>query len=204
MSKRVYDFVLAVVGVLVLSPLLLLLALVVKCSDGGPIFFRQSRVGRGGCPFNMLKFRSMIVGADKRGLQVTQAGDPRITRVGRWLRKSKLDELPQLFNVLAGEMSLVGPRPEVPRYVALYTAEQRRVLELQPGITDPASLQFRDEEELLKQASDVEAFYIAHCLPEKLRVNLAYAARANRLTDTGVLLRTVFTCARPAASAPRA
>ena len=158
--KRSLDLLFSITGLLALSPLLLLIILVIKFSDGGPVFFRQVRVGQGGRKFRIWKFRTMIVNAEKLGLSVTRDGDPRVTPVGRLLRKSKLDELPQLLNVLAGEMSLVGPRPEVPRYVEQYSPEQRRILELKPGITDLAILEFSHEEDLLRSRPDVERFYI--------------------------------------------
>ncbi len=154
MAKRAFDLFFSVVGLLVLSPVLLLVAIAVKLSSRGPVLFRQQRVGLGGERFWMLKFRSMVENAEDLGLGVTRDGDPRITAVGRFLRKTKLDELPQLWNVLVGEMSFVGPRPEVPRYVAQYTPEQRRVLELKPGITDLATLEFRKEEEILRQKAE--------------------------------------------------
>ena len=175
-----------------LAPLALVIALVIKVDDGGRVFFRQERVGRGGRLFRMWKFRSMVPDAPKLGLFVTAGHDPRITRVGRWLRRLKLDELPQLVNVLTGEMSLVGPRPEVPRYVAIYSAADRRVLEYRPGITDPATLEFRNEEDLLAGATDVEAFYIAHCVPRKIELNLRYVAEATLWGDTVIILRTVL------------
>lgn len=192
MAKRAFDLFFSVLGLLVLSPLLLLLALLVKLSDGGPVFYRQQRVGQGGRLFAILKFRSMVVNAEKMGLSVTKDGDPRITQIGRFLRKTKLDELPQLWNVLRGEMSFVGPRPEVPRYVAHYTAEQRRVLALKPGITDLATLEFRNEEELLRTAGDTEKFYLEYCVPRKIELNLAYARQANLWEDVKIILRTLF------------
>lgn len=192
MAKRLYDIFFAVLGLALFWPLLLVLSLLVKLSDGGPVFFRQERVGRGGVPFKIWKFRSMVVNAERIGLGVTRGGDPRVTRVGRFLRRFKLDELPQLFNVLVGEMSFVGPRPEVPKYVGLYTSEQREILKLRPGITDLATLQFRDEEELLRSAEDTEAFYIEHCVPEKIRLNLLYAGKANLWQDTRIILQTIF------------
>ncbi len=173
-AKRVFDVVCAAIGLLVLSPLGLVLALGVKLADGGPIFYRQTRIGQFGRPFRIWKFRSMVINADKLGVPLTRDQDPRITRIGRFLRKTKLDELPQLWNVLVGDMSLVGPRPEVPRYVELYTPEQREVLNSKPGITDLATMMFRDEEALLQGATDVEQFYIQHCLPKKIELNLKY------------------------------
>jgi lipopolysaccharide/colanic/teichoic acid biosynthesis glycosyltransferase len=150
MAKCAFDLFFSVAGLLVLSPLLLLLAIAVKLSSRGPVLFRHRRIGQGGRPFDIVKFRSMVVNAENVGRSITPEGDPRITRMGRALRKAKLDELPQLWNVLVGDMSFVGPRPEVPRYVEKYTAEQRRVLALKPGITDLATLEFRNEEEMLR------------------------------------------------------
>lgn len=191
-AKRIYDVVLSAAGLLVLTPLLLIITLLVKLSDGGPVFFRQQRVGKGGRLFSIWKFRTMVVNADQLGRSVTAGNDPRITPVGRWLRKTKCDELPQLWNVLRGDMSFVGPRPEVPRYVAFYTAEQRKVLELKPGITDLATLHFRNEEELLSRATDVETFYVQDCIPRKIQLNLLYASRASVWEDTKIILRTVL------------
>lgn len=191
-AKRVYDLGFSALGIVALAPLALLIAFAIKVDDGGRVFFRQERVGRGGLPFRMWKFRSMVPDASKLGLSVTAGHDPRITRVGRWLRRCKLDELPQLVNVLTGEMSLVGPRPEVPRYVAIYSTADRRVLQYRPGITDPATLEFRNEEDLLAGATDVEAFYIAHCVPRKIELNLRYVEVASLWGDTVIILRTVF------------
>lgn len=189
-SKRLFDLLATTAGLLVIWPLFLGIALAIKLDDGGPVFFRHERVGRKGQPFRMWKFRSMRVDAPRLGGPLTVAGDPRITRVGRWLRRSKLDELPQLLNVLAGDMSLVGPRPEVARYVEMYDEAQRRVLELTPGITDPASIRYRDEENVLAAASDPEAAYVGQIMPEKIRINLEHAANANLLRDLGVILAT--------------
>jgi len=178
---------------LLLAPLLLLATVAVKLSSPGPILFRQERVGRGGRRFLLLKFRSMRIGAESQGALVTGSGDARVTPVGRWLRRTKLDELPQLWNVVRGDMSLVGPRPEVPRYVAHYTAGQRRVLEVRPGITDPATLAFRNEEQLLGSVpvDQRESFYINEILPRKLEINLEYLAKDGVAQDLAVLLRTV-------------
>lgn len=198
-AKRFYDLAFATVGLVVLSLSLLLIAVAVKLGDGGPVFFHQKRVGYRGRPFSIMKFRSMSVGAENQGPKVTRVGDARITRVGKILRRFKLDELPQLWNVLKGEMSFVGPRPEVPRYVDQYTEKQRRVLELKPGITDPATLAFRDEGELLRGVSDVEAFYVEYCMPRKIELNLDYSQRANLWNDTKIIFATVLPfCRRPA------
>lgn len=189
-TKRAFDLFWTVPGLLVLAPLFLLVAVWILLDDGGPVFFQQERVGLGGRPFRMWKFRTMVVDAEKLGRQITVGRDPRITRVGYQLRKFKLDELPQLLNVLKGEMSLVGPRPEVSRYVGLYTEEQRCVLDLIPGITDPASIQYRDESLLLAQAVDPEQFYVTIVMPDKIRINLKYAERATVWSDFGVILQT--------------
>ena len=189
LAKRSLDVVASAAGLLLLAPVLAAVALVVR--RDGPVLFRQERVGRGGRTFRIWKFRTMVPGAEARGAALTVGGDPRITRVGAWLRRTKLDELPQLLNVLRGEMTLVGPRPEVPRYVALYTPEQRRVLELVPGITDPASVRYRDEAGELALAADPQRHYIDVVLPDKIRLNLAYAARATIASDLRILLATL-------------
>jgi lipopolysaccharide/colanic/teichoic acid biosynthesis glycosyltransferase len=191
MRKRLFDAFFAGCGLIVLSPVLLILALLVKTGDGGPVFFRQQRVGQGGRLFWIIKFRSMILNAELWGLSVTKDGDPRITPVGCFMRRTKLDELPQLWNVLRGDMSLVGPRPEVPRYVAAYTEAQRRVLSLKPGITDLATLAFRNEEALLRAAPDTEKFYQDFCVPRKIELNLAYAETANVWNDARIILQTL-------------
>lgn len=191
MAKRAYDVILSGLGLLLVWPLLLFLGLNIRIFDGSPVLFRQTRVGRRGRLFQILKFRTMRTNTERLGASVTQAGDPRVTSVGRWLRKSKLDELPQLWNVFKGEMSLVGPRPEVPQYVARYNAEQQRVLELKPGITDLATLLYRNEEELLRGKTDVERAYLEEIMPRKIQLNLAYAAGASLREDTKVILRTL-------------
>lgn len=187
---RLLDVIASATGLLVLSPLLLVIAVLVKFQDGGPILYRALRVGRHGVPFRLYKFRTMVAGADKRGPAVTAAGDARVTRFGRFMRRHKLDELPQLINVLVGQMSLVGPRPEDPRYVALYTDEQRRVLDVRPGITSAASLAYRDEESVLS-GDDWESVYRTQVMPAKLALDLAYIARRTVFTDIGLILRTV-------------
>lgn len=188
---RAFDFLAALLGLVVLSPALMLVALLVKLEDRGPVFYRQVRVGRGGVPFRIWKFRTMAVDADRKGGAITVGADPRITRVGARLRRWKLDELPQLLNVVAGDMGLVGPRPEVPRYVALYTEAQRKVLDLRPGITDLASIAYRDENDLLAAQPDPEAHYIGAVLPDKIRINLAYAGRASLWRNLKVIFATL-------------
>ncbi len=191
MPKRLFDLFWSALGLALLSPLLLLVALAVKAEDGGPVFFRQVRIGRGGRPFGIWKFRTMVVDAERQGRSITVGQDPRITRIGRRLRATKLDEIPQLLNVLVGEMSLVGPRPEVPRYVDLYTESQRAILALRPGITDLASIKYRNESELLAEAENPDETYIQVLLPDKIRINLDYAVRANLRTDFLVILATL-------------
>jgi lipopolysaccharide/colanic/teichoic acid biosynthesis glycosyltransferase len=189
MLKRLVDILASAIGLIVLSPLLLILALAVKVTSPGPILYRATRVGRGGATFKLLKFRSMVINADKIGPAVTGAADPRITSVGRLLRRTKLDELPQLLNVLRGEMSLVGPRPEDPKYVALYTEAQRRVLDVRPGITSPASVTYRDEEGMLT-GDHWEQYYIDTVMPAKLAIDLEYARNASVIRDIQVIWRT--------------
>lgn len=192
MAKRLFDIVCAGLGLLILSPLLLSLALWIKWDSPGPVLFRQERVGRFGKPFYIHKFRSMRVDAPTLGPQITVGEDPRITRSGRVLRAAKLDELPQLWDVLRGAMSLVGPRPEVPRYVALYTPAQRElVLSVRPGITDPASLQFRNESEVLARAVDPEREYAEVILPAKLKLAGEYVRQASLWTDIRLILATL-------------
>jgi lipopolysaccharide/colanic/teichoic acid biosynthesis glycosyltransferase len=190
-SKRCFDLFWAGLGLAVLWLPLLVIAALVKAQDGGPVFFRQLRVGHRGRLFRLWKYRTMVVDATDRGLELTVAPDARVTPIGAWLRRLKLDELPQLLNVLAGDMSLVGPRPEVPRYVALYSAAQRRVLDLVPGMTDEASLRYRDESALLAERPDPEHVYIYVIMPNKIRLSLAYAARATRWSDLLVILATL-------------
>ena len=190
-GKRAFDVAASALGLVLLSPLLAVVAIAVMLDSPGPVFFRQERVGRAGAPFRMWKFRTMIADAERRGGALTVGQDPRITPVGRALRRYKLDELPQLLNVLAGEMSLVGPRPEVAKYVAGYTEAERRVLELVPGVTDPASLEYRDEATLLAGHADPERAYIEDIAPHKIRLNLEYAERATIRSDVGIILRTI-------------
>jgi lipopolysaccharide/colanic/teichoic acid biosynthesis glycosyltransferase len=194
-AKRVMDVCGSLAGLVVLAPLFVLVGIAIAV-DGwegwsGSVLFAQERVGLRGSRFRMWKFRTMVADAERRGAQLTVGADPRITRVGRWLRRLKLDELPQLFNVLRGEMSLVGPRPEVPRFVALYTEAQRAVLELVPGITDPASIRYRDEASELAHAADPERCYIEEIMPEKIHLNLEYAKIATPWTDLLVVLSTI-------------
>jgi lipopolysaccharide/colanic/teichoic acid biosynthesis glycosyltransferase len=192
MLKRIFDLVLSAIGLLLSMPIMIPIAIWIKIDSSGSIFFRQTRVGQFGKEFKIYKFRTMITQAEKIGAQITIGKDPRITRSGEFLRKYKLDEIPQLINVLKGEMSFVGPRPEVPRYVALYSQEQHQVLNISPGITDLASLQFRNENEILAQAKDPEAFYIHEVMPHKIQLNLKYVAVANLITDIRIIIATIL------------
>jgi len=190
-AKRAFDLLVAGCALALLSPLMLAIALWVRLDSPGPVLFRQQRVGRHGVPFRIRKFRTMVQGA--AGLPLTVGADPRITRAGAFLRRHRLDELPQLIDVLQGTMSLVGPRPEVPRYVALYPGALReRALAVRPGLTDPASLSHLDEAARLAAAADPEREYVEHILPAKLQQAVAYAERATLATDIAVLARTAL------------
>jgi lipopolysaccharide/colanic/teichoic acid biosynthesis glycosyltransferase len=190
MAKRAFDLLVATAALLLLAPLLLGVALLIKLDSPGPVFFRQERVGRFGVPFRIHKFRTMRAGA--AGLAITVGADPRITRAGTFLRRTRLDELPQFIDVLQGTMSLVGPRPEVPRYVALYPpALRERALAVRPGITDPVSLDYIDEAALLAAAADPEREYVERILPVKVQRAADYAEQASLATDMAVLWRTV-------------
>lgn len=191
MLKRSFDFVAAFGGLVCLAPLFLVIALVIKVSSPGPVFYRGKRVGRYGKPFAIYKFRTMVVDADKQGPGITAAEDNRVTPVGKVLRRYKLDEFPQLLNVVKGEMSLVGPRPEDPRYVALYTPEQRAILNYRPGITSPASIQYRDEEGLLVEGG-WEKKYVEEIMPAKLKVDLEYVENSSLRRDIEVIFQTLL------------
>lgn len=171
---RFFDILLSVIGLLLFSPLLILIYIIIRCGSRGPGFYKQNRIGKGGVPFRLIKFRTMRIGSDKGRLITVGGRDTRITKVGYYLRKYKLDELPQLWNVLKGDMSLVGPRPEVEKYVRLYTPEQLVVLNIRPGITDYASIAFSNENEILGKAENPERMYIEEIMPRKINYNLKY------------------------------
>lgn len=197
MSKRLFDGCLASVGLLMLAPFFLITALLIKLDSPGPVFYRQVRVGRHGQLFRIHKFRTMQHTDAATGLQITVAGDVRITRTGQWLRSSKLDELPQLIDVWQGHMSLVGPRPEVPRYVAHYPAALRdKVLSVRPGITDTASIEYRDESAVLASAADPEHAYIHEVLPHKLALSARYVDEASLWLDMQLIWRTLVAIVR--------
>jgi len=189
--KRSFDLILSLLGLIVLAPPLAALALLIKLDSPGPVFYRGVRAGRFGKPFRIFKFRTMVMNADKIGGPSSAADDPRITRVGQFLRRYKLDELPQLLNVAKGEMSLVGPRPEVLQEVLLYTEEEKRLLEVRPGITDWASIRFRNEGEILRGSADPHAAYREKIRPEKIRLGLEYVERRSFLTDCKIIASTL-------------
>jgi lipopolysaccharide/colanic/teichoic acid biosynthesis glycosyltransferase len=191
-AKRILDFIISVAALALLWPLLAVLAVWIKLDSPGPVLYRGRRVGKEGQPFHMYKFRTMVLGAESQGPAVTYRDDPRITRAGRFLRRTKLDELPQLFNVVKGEMSMVGPRPEDPKYVVLYTPEQRHVLSVKPGITGPTQLRYRHEASLL-EGSSVDEEYVSRLMPEKLKLDLEYVRNRSLMQDLRLLWRTGIT-----------
>ena len=191
--KRIFDLLMSGLGLIVLSPLFLILAVWIRLDSPGPVFYRQVRVGRYNKDFRIFKFRSMRVGADKGSLITIGGRDPRITRSGYFIRKFKLDELPQLINVFIGDMSLVGPRPEVRHYVDYWTPEQMQVLDVRPGITDPASIKYRNENELMEQAEDPERYYIDVIMQEKIRLYLEYVRNHSFWGDIGLIFKTFWT-----------
>jgi lipopolysaccharide/colanic/teichoic acid biosynthesis glycosyltransferase len=191
--KRAFDIIASGLGLIVLSPLFLLLAIWIKLDSKGPVFFRQVRVGYKNKDFRIFKFRSMRVGADKGSLVTIGGHDPRVTKSGYFIRKFKFDELPQLINVFVGDMSLVGPRPEVRHYVDYWTSEQMHVLDVRPGITDPASIKFRNENELMEKAEDPEKYYIEVIMQEKIRLYLEYVKDHSFWGDIGLIFKTFWT-----------
>ena len=190
--KRLFDILLSGIGLLIISPLLLIVAIWIKLDSPGPIFYRQVRVGRYNKDFRIFKFSSMRIGSDKGSLVTIGGRDPRITRSGYFIRKFKIDELPQLINVFVGDMSLVGPRPEVRHYVNYWTEEQMHVLDVRPGITDPASIKFRNENELLAQAEDPEKYYIEVIMQDKIKLYLEYVANHNLWYDIKLIFQTFW------------
>lgn len=189
--KRAIDLTLATTGLVVLSPVMGAIALLIRMTSPGPVLFRQTRVGRNFTPFDILKFRTMVVNAAELGGSLTAAGDPRVTPIGRWLRATKLDELPQLLNVLRGDMSFVGPRPEMAEYVERYRDDYRVLLSVRPGITDPASIAYKNESELLALAANPERAYVEEILPAKIDISREYLARATPFSDLRVIVETL-------------
>ena len=193
---RFFDFILSLVGLVVLAPIFIVLAIWIKIDSKGSVFYKQVRVGQNGIDFGLFKFRSMVVDADKKGLITVGGRDPRITRSGYFIRKYKFDELPQLINVLLGDMSLVGPRPEVRKYVELYTDEQQKVLSVKPGITDYASIEYMDENEILGKSNDPEKTYIEEIMPEKIKYNMKYINNKNLFEYFKIIFLTVLKIVR--------
>lgn len=191
--KRLFDIIASGLGLLILSPLFLVVSIWIKCDSKGPVFYRQVRVGRNNKDFRIFKFRSMRLGSDKGSLVTIGGRDPRVTRSGYYIRKFKIDELPQLINVFIGDMSLVGPRPEVRHYVNFWTPEQMRVLDVRPGITDPASIKFRNENELMEKADDPEKYYIEVIMQEKIKLYLEYVENYSFINDIGLIFKTFWT-----------
>ena len=190
--KRIFDVIASGLGLIVLSPLFIILAIWIKLDSKGPVFYRQVRVGYKNKDFRIFKFRSMRVGADKGSLVTIGGHDPRVTRSGYFIRKFKFDELPQLINVFLGDMSLVGPRPEVRHYVDYWTPEQMHVLDVRPGITDPASIKFRNENELMEKAEDPEKYYIEVIMQEKIKLYLEYVEKHSFFYDLGLIFKTFW------------
>lgn len=191
--KRLFDITASGLGLLILSPLFLVIAIWIKCDSKGPVFYRQVRVGKDNEDFRIFKFRSMRLGSDKGSLVTIGGRDPRVTRSGYYIRKFKIDELPQLINVFIGDMSLVGPRPEVRHYVNYWTPEQMHVLDVRPGITDPASIKFRNENELMEKADDPEKYYIEVIMQEKIKLYLEYVDNHSFLNDIKLIFKTFWT-----------
>jgi len=196
MLKRAFDFVSSLLGLIVVSPVLMTIAILIKKEDGGRVFYRGVRIGRFGKPFRIFKFRTMVVNAEKMGGPSTADDDPRITKMGRFVRKFKLDELPQLINVLKGEMSIVGPRPEVQMYVDMFTEEERAILSVRPGITDWASIWNPDEGAILAGSPDPEKTYIEKIRPEKIRLQLKYVRERSFWNDLKIIAQTLITIVR--------
>ena len=190
--KRIFDILVSGVGLILLSPILFFISLWIKLDSKGPVFYRQIRVGRGNRDFRIFKFRSMNTGADKGSLITIGGRDPRITRSGYFIRKYKIDELPQLINEFIGDMSFVGPRPEVRRYVEMYTVEQMQVLSVRPGITDVASIKYRNENEILGSVENPDEYYIRVLMPDKLRLNMEYMDKRTFFSDIKIILITVL------------
>ncbi len=190
MLKRIFDIILSLFGLIILLPFMLIIAIFIKLDSKGPVFFKQLRVTKNGREFKIFKYRTMRVGSDKYS-QITVGKDDRITKIGSFLRKYKLDEIPQLINVLIGDMSLVGPRPEVPKYVALYTDEQKEILKVRAGITDYASIEFSNENDLLASEEDPEKAYIKKVMPKKIELNKKYISEISMLTDIKIILLTI-------------
>lgn len=191
MVKRLFDIIFSLIGLVFLAPFLILITIIIKADSKGPVFYIQKRVGKGNKDFRLFKFRSMRIDSDISGLLTVGNKDPRITSSGYYLRKYKLDEIPQLYNVFKGEMSFVGPRPEVRKYVELYNEYQMKVLEVKPGITDLASIKYRNENELLADSDDPEGLYTNEIMPDKIKINLEYISDRSLLKDIRIIIKTL-------------
>lgn len=191
MIKRTFDFLMSLFGILLLSPLFIMISIAIVVDSRGGVFYKQERMGKNRKPFKLLKFRSMQTGADKKGLLTVGSNDSRVTKVGLFIRKYKIDEFPQLLNIFIGDMSFVGPRPEVKKYVDLYTPEQLKVLAVRPGLTDYASLEYFDENELLSKSKNPEETYIQEVMPAKLNLNFKYILNQSFATDLGLIFKTI-------------
>ncbi|WP_353132629.1 sugar transferase [Pseudopedobacter sp.] len=189
--KRVFDIVMSLTGILIFLPIFIIISVLIVLDSRGGVFYGQHRVGKNKRSFILYKFRTMLTGSDKQGLLTVGDNDKRVTRSGRWLRKYKLDELPQLFNILKGDMSFVGPRPEVSKYVDLYNERQKKILSVKPGITDWASIKYMDENEMLANVPDPEDYYIRYIMPSKAEINLKYVAEHNFWTDIKIIFLTI-------------
>lgn len=190
--KRLFDIFFSLIGLLILSPLFVVVALLIKLDSKGPVFFRQERIGKYFKPFRIYKFRTMTVDTVEKGPLITVRGDNRVTKIGKFLRKYKIDELPQLLNVLKGEMSFVGPRPEIKEYVQLFKSDYKKLLKIRPGITDPASIKYSNEEGILSLSKNWEEDYIKRILPEKIKLSLHYIETHNVITDLKLILKTII------------
>jgi lipopolysaccharide/colanic/teichoic acid biosynthesis glycosyltransferase len=195
MSKRFIDITISLLALILLAPVFLILAVVIKLTSRGPVFYKGRRVGRGGEIFLMHKFRSMVVNADQMGTDLTPHGDPRVTKVGRFLRRTKVDEIPQIIDILRGKMSLVGPRPESPLYARYYDERQKHVLSVRPGMLGPAQIKYRHEELMLKDKEDPDAYYIRELMPRKLEIDLDYVENMSFLLDVGILFKSLLAVA---------
>ncbi len=191
MIKRTFDFLMSLFGILLLSPIFIMISIAIVVDSRGGVFYKQERMGKNKKPFKLLKFRSMQTGADKKGLLTVGSNDSRVTKVGLFIRKYKIDEFPQLLNIFIGDMSFVGPRPEVKKYVDLYTPEQLKVLAVRPGLTDYASLEYFDENELLSKSKNPEETYIQEVMPAKLNLNFKYILNQSFATDLGLIFKTI-------------
>lgn len=195
-SKRLFDIFFSLLGLILISPFLIIVSIIIKITSEGPVFFLQERLGQYEKPFFIYKFRTMVINAESLGKQITVKGDNRITTVGKVLRRYKIDEFPQLINVLLGEMSFVGPRPEVKKYVDLYTNDQKEIFKVKPGITDYASLEYRNENDLLSTVEDPEAYYINTIMQDKIKLNKKYIEKNNLFIDVKIILNTISKCFR--------